>query len=118
MGNHGAAWEDRLSELADYPQNQGHTMFPATAKTPSWLSGSPTKGQVYLWGKTSSMTLSAIQELESLGFEWTYYWPCLGDRLGLPTSAKSEDVQCFINCYSGRNTKLGRWVDRDPGSLI
>jgi transcription elongation factor len=117
MGNHGAAWEDRLSELADYPRNHGTAMFPATAKTPSWLSGSRTKGQVYLRGKTSAMTLSAIQELESLGFRMDLLLAAWEDRLGLPTSQNLKTCN-VLSALQWENTKLGRWVDRDPGSLI
>jgi hypothetical protein len=47
MGSASAStWEDRLSELADYRKIHGTAMFlVATVETPSWLSGSQTKGR-------------------------------------------------------------------------
>jgi hypothetical protein len=68
------AWEDRLSELADYRKINGHYNVPGNCSEQTKLARWVARQRYYYrWqaeGKTSSMTLSRIRELESLGFEW------------------------------------------------
>jgi hypothetical protein len=72
--SHGAAWENRLSELADYCKSHGHCNVPQRCsenpKLGKWVSKQRTEYKLYLEGKTSPMTPSRILELESLGFVW------------------------------------------------
>jgi hypothetical protein len=59
-----------VCELADYRKIHGHCNVPtSTAKTPSWLWVDQRTQYRAPRGKTSSMTLSRIQALESLGFD-------------------------------------------------
>ena len=71
----GAAWEDRLSELADYRKIHGHCNVPVrfseNIQLGTWVSHQRSNYKLHLEGRTSPMmTLSRIQKLESLGFEW------------------------------------------------
>jgi hypothetical protein len=68
------AWEERLSELADYRKIHGHCNIPQcyseNSKLGRWVDTQKTQYRLYLEGKKSHMKFSRIQELESLGFEW------------------------------------------------
>jgi hypothetical protein len=70
-----ATWEDRLGELADFRKIYGHCNVPTSynenTKLAKWVFTQRTDyTRLHVEGKTSSMTLSRIQKLESLGFEW------------------------------------------------
>jgi hypothetical protein len=71
-----AAWEDRLSELAEYRKIHGNCNVPheysANAKLGHWVSSERQQYKLYLEGKISSMITHRIQELKSLGFEWVH----------------------------------------------
>jgi hypothetical protein len=69
------AWEDRLSELTDCRKIYGHCNIPIKSysentKLGEWVGHQRTQYRKHLEGETSPMTLSRIQKLESLGFEW------------------------------------------------
>jgi hypothetical protein len=70
---HGAAWEDRLSELADYRKIHGHCNVPhcysENTKLGYWVAGQKINYKLHRAGKKSPMTTSRIQALKSLGFE-------------------------------------------------
>jgi hypothetical protein len=72
-----AAWDDRLSDLTDYRKLHGHCNVPRgyseNTKLAKWVSHQRTNYKLHLDGKTSSMTLPRIQELESLGFAWNIH---------------------------------------------
>jgi hypothetical protein len=80
-----SAWEDRLIELADYRKIHGHCNVPKNysenRKLATWVSNQRTKYRLYQEGKRSPMTLSRIQALESLGFEWDSRGATWEDRL-------------------------------------
>jgi hypothetical protein len=70
-----AAWDDRLNELADYRKIHGHCNVPKkyseNTKLGQWVIHQRYQYKLHLEGKTSYMTTLRIQELESLGFEWS-----------------------------------------------
>jgi hypothetical protein len=74
MDIYGAAWKDRLSELADYRKINGHCNVPykysESIKLAHWVSKQRQLYKLYREEKKSSMTLYRIHELESLCFEW------------------------------------------------
>jgi hypothetical protein len=67
-------WGDRLSELAGYRKIHGHCNVPKNysenSKLAHWVVTQRTQYRLHLAGKTTWMTLSRIQELDSMGFEW------------------------------------------------
>jgi hypothetical protein len=85
-GIHGAAWEDRLSELADYCKVHGHYNVPQSynenAKLGNWVMKQRRQYRLHLAGEPSQMTLPRIQALESLGFEWK---PSISRGKGTPS---------------------------------
>jgi hypothetical protein len=110
------AWEDRLSELADYREIHGHCNVPyncsENAKLARWVSRQRNIYRLHAEGKTSHMTTFRIQELESLGFEWsriggTDAW---GDRLSELADYRKIHGHCNVPQKYSENTKLGRWV--------
>jgi hypothetical protein len=78
-------WEDRLSELADFRKIHGHCNVPfkysENGKLGAWVRYQRRQYKLHLRGKSSFMSLSRIQELESLGFEWK---PSIGQEKGTP----------------------------------
>jgi hypothetical protein len=110
----GTAWKDRFSELADYRKIHGHCNVPQrcseNVKLGHWVLKQKMNYRLHLKGKESLMTLSRIQELESLGFEWDSRGAAWADRLSELSDYRKIHGHCNVpNRYSG-NTKLGTWV--------
>jgi hypothetical protein len=86
------AWEDRLSELADYRKIHGHCNVPhryiENTKLGKWVGTQRTNYRLHLEGKPSPMTLPRIQALQSLGFEWKH---SLGRTKGTPKKLSLDD---------------------------
>jgi hypothetical protein len=82
------AWEDRLSELADYRKVHGHCNVPknytGNAKLFTWVTHQRSQYSLHLKGITSQITLPRIQALERLGFEWK---PSSSRRRGITKKA-------------------------------
>jgi hypothetical protein len=74
-----AAWEDRLSELADYRKIYGHCNVPRpkssseNTKLFHWVTTQRSQYSLHVKGKKSPMTTLRIHALESLGFKWKLY---------------------------------------------
>jgi hypothetical protein len=72
----GPAWEDRLSEFADFRRIHGHCNVPynysKNTKLTRWVITQMTNYNKHRQGKTSSMTTYRIQALERLGFELAF----------------------------------------------
>jgi hypothetical protein len=107
-------WEDRLSELADCRKIHGHCNVPKghseNTKLSVWVGTQRHQYRLHLKGKTSSMTLSRIQKLEGLGFEWdsrVTYWE---DRLSELTDYRKLHGNCNVPKCHSENTKLAYWV--------
>jgi hypothetical protein len=69
--SYGAAWEDRLSELADYRKIHGHCNVPnrysENKKLGWWVGTQRMHYRLNQEGKKSWMTLSRIKKLEGYG---------------------------------------------------
>jgi hypothetical protein len=69
-------WEDRLGELVEYRKIHGHCNVPRkyneNAKLGMWVKNQRQTYSLHQDGKPSQITLSRIQALESLGFEWGF----------------------------------------------
>jgi hypothetical protein len=114
------AWEDRLSELAEYRKIHGHCNVPKTysenAKLGFWFTNQRGNYRLHKEGKTSPMTTFRIQELESLGFEWRVCVNTKEDRLSELADYRKIHGHCnFPKNYSG-NAKLRKWVGRQRGN--
>jgi hypothetical protein len=70
----GAAWGNRLSELADYREIHGHCNVPQNyngkCRRANWVDCQRKEYRAYGKGKRSFITLPRIQALERMGFEW------------------------------------------------
>jgi hypothetical protein len=108
------AWEDRLSELADYRKIYGHCNVPKNysenTKLGSWVGSQKKQYRLHKDGKTSPMTLSRIQELESLGFEWGVCVTPWEDRLSELVDYRKIHGHCNVPKNYSENTKLAKWV--------
>jgi hypothetical protein len=58
------------------------------------------------------MTLSRMQELESLGFEWSFYSTACEDRLSELADYRKIHRHCNVPQLYSENSKLGRWVQK------
>jgi hypothetical protein len=111
-----SAWEDRLSELADYHKIHGHcnvTKYCSgeNTKLGEWVATQRTHYRLHLEGKISQITLPRIQALESLGFEWVIYVTTWEDRLSELADYRKIHGHCNIPQRHSENAKLGRWVN-------
>jgi hypothetical protein len=110
----GKAWENHLSELADYCKVHGHCNVPwndsENAKLGRWIGKQRTQYRFYQEGKTSSLTTFRIQKLESLGFEWDSFGAAWEDRLSELADYRKEHGHCNVPQSYSENAKLARWV--------
>jgi hypothetical protein len=108
-----AAWEDRLSELADYRKIHGHChvhqIYKENRKLGAWVTTQRNHYRLHLEGKASQITLSRMQALESLGFEWgvCVTWE---DRLSELADYRKIHGHCNVPKNYSESTKLGDWV--------
>ena len=109
----GTAWEDRLSDLADYRNIQGHCNVPfncnENTRLATWVGHQRTNYKLHLKGKISPMTLSRVQALESMGFEWEVFTAWEG-RLGELADYRKIHRHCNVPTNYGKNMKLANWV--------
>jgi predicted chitinase len=112
----GAAWDDRLSELADYRKIHGHCNAPANYsenfKLGYWVSKQRCQFRLHAEGKRSEMTLPRIQALESLGFEWDSLGAAWDDRLSELADYRKIHGHCNVPYKYSENSKLGYWVSK------
>jgi hypothetical protein len=110
----GPAWEDRLSELADYRKIHGHCNVPRrdneNTKLGKWVANQRSNYRLQVEGKTSAMTTFRIQELESLGFKWDCSGPTWEDRLSELADYRKIHGHCNVPTSRSENTKLAKWV--------
>ncbi len=111
----GTAWEDRLSELADYRKIHGHCNVPRNHSENSKLANWVKKQRSNYWlqqaGKKSHMTLFRIKDLESLDFEWTVcVTTAWEDRLSELADYRKIQGHCNVPTRYSENTKLAKWV--------
>jgi hypothetical protein len=107
--NVSSAWEDRLSELADYRKIHVHCNVPTSYSENNqlgiWVSNQRRDYNKHRQEKTSpTMTTYRIQALESLGFEWK---PSTGRRKVEPKKPSIDD-----HAYFGIGTLLVK--ERNP----
>jgi hypothetical protein len=109
-----SAWEDRLSELADYRKIHGHcnvfTSYSENTELAKWVAKQRYQYWLHLVGKKSLINISRIQVLESLGFEWGVCVTPWEDRLGELADYRKIHGHCNVPQRCSQNTKLGRWV--------
>jgi hypothetical protein len=109
-----ATWEDRLSELSDYRKIHGHCNVPRryseNAKLGTWARKQRYNYRLHSEGKTSPMTLSRIQELESMGFEWDSHGTAWEDRLSELADYRGIHGHCNVPQKYNESSKLAYWV--------
>jgi hypothetical protein len=110
----GTAWEDHLSELADYRKVHGHCNVPQkcseNAKLGTWVAKQRSQYRLHLKGKTSQIILSRLLALKSLGFEWGSRATAFEDRLSELTDYRKVHGHCNVPQKCSENAKLGTWV--------
>jgi hypothetical protein len=90
------AWEDRLSELADYRNINGNCNVPTVQKTPSWLVGRPGSITGCPGRKEIANDSFRIPVIGSLGFDGTAITTWRDRLSGLPNIAKSTVTAMFL----------------------
>jgi transposase-like protein len=109
-----SAWEDRLSELAEYRKIHGHCNVPRSysenVKLANWVSTQKKHYKLHLEGKPSQITLPRIQKLESLGFEWDSRSANWEGSLSELADYRKIHGHCNVPNRYSENTKLGQWV--------
>jgi hypothetical protein len=114
------AWEDLLSELADYRKIHGNCNVPQSycenAKLSKWVATQRSNYRLQVKGKESQMILHRVQALESLGFEWE---PFIGQGKGTrKTPSLDDDMRRVhkksVNSRQGENYQL----ETSPSTVI
>jgi hypothetical protein len=109
----GSAWEDRLSELADYCKLHRHCNVPRNStKLGSWVRTQRNQYKLHQEGKTSSITPFRIQELESLGFEWDSFGTAWERRISELVGYRKEHGHCIVPRNYSENTTLANWAQK------
>jgi hypothetical protein len=107
-----ATWD--LSELVDYRKIDGHCNVPMNySENPqlgTWVSEQRKHYNLQVKGMKSHMTLSRIQALESLDFEWDCYGAAWKDHLSGLADYRKEHGHCNVPQKYSENLQLGRWV--------
>jgi hypothetical protein len=109
------AWEERLSELADYRKIHGHCNVPKryseNIQLGTWVGTQRKQYKLHEEGKKSRITLSRIKELENLGFEWRLVsvttWEA---RLSELADYRKIHGHCNVPKLYSENIQLGTWV--------
>jgi hypothetical protein len=108
----GCAWKDRLSELADYQKFHGHcnvpTKYSENAKLGTWVANQRSQHSLHRKGETSPMTLSRIEALEGLGFEWRGCGATWEDRLDELADYRKVHGHCNVPGKHSEYAELGR----------
>jgi predicted chitinase len=104
----------RLSELAEYRRLHGHCNVPnrysENTKMAHWVVTQRKQYKVYQEGKKSSLTLSRIQELENMGFEWDVLGVTWQSRLSELADYRKLYGHCNVPQRYSENIQLGTWV--------
>jgi hypothetical protein len=111
----GATWEDRLSELADYRKIHGHCNVPynnsESIQLGRWVGTQRGNYRLHQEGNRSpQMTLSRIQALENLGFEWDSHGAAWEYRLSELTDYRKIHGHCNVPNRYIENIQLVYWV--------
>jgi hypothetical protein len=104
------SWEDRFSELAEYHRIDRHCNVPQRTKLGSWVSKQKNLYKLHREGKKSPMTLSRIQKLESLSFEWDNRGTTWGKRLSELADYRKIYGHCNVPVRYSENLQLGMWA--------
>ena len=99
-------WIERFQELQSYKTMHGHCNVPTMSWTLGrWVNRQRTQYRLLKERKTFHMTDGRVQNLESIGFQWSYHsWDCRFQELQL---YKAEHRHCNVPIKSGT---LGQWV--------
>jgi hypothetical protein len=112
----GAAWEDRLSELADYRKIHGHCNVPQlyseNTRLGTWVMTQRTNYRLYREGKKTHMTTFRIKELDSLGFEWGVCFNAWEKRFSELADYRKIHGHCNVPQSYSENIQLGNWVTK------
>jgi hypothetical protein len=112
--SHGGTWEDLLSDLTDYRKIHGHCSVPqnnsGNTQLANWVHTQRKQYRLHLEGKKSSLTLSHIEELESLDFEWDSHGAAWEHRLHDLAAYHKIHGHCNVPPSYKENTKLSEWV--------
>jgi hypothetical protein len=105
-----------LSELADYRKIHGHCnvteSYSENTELATWVGTQRINYRLHLEGKTSSITFSRIQELESLGFEWNSHGATWEDLFSELAYYHKIHGHCDVPENYSKNTKLADWIVR------
>jgi hypothetical protein len=97
------AWEDRLSELADYREVHGHCnvrkSYSENSKLANWVATQRSNYKLYREGKTSHMTPSRIKELDSMGFDWESRASSRDDRHGASWEDRLSELADYCEIF-------------------
>lgn len=73
--SHNTIWEQRIAEIEEFRRLHGHVTVPSTykenMKLATWVKQQRRQYKLFSQGRPSNITLERIEQLQSLGFEWS-----------------------------------------------
>jgi len=70
-------WEQRMTDLQEFKKQNGHCMvprsYPPNPQLSAWVATQRKNYNRRQAGKTPSLSVSRIKELEEVGFVWSYW---------------------------------------------
>lgn len=73
--SHNTTWERRIEELREYKKVHGHVSVPTSykenMKLATWVKQQRRQYKLFCQGRPSNITLERIDQLQSMGFEWS-----------------------------------------------
>ncbi|OEU05805.1 hypothetical protein FRACYDRAFT_153343, partial [Fragilariopsis cylindrus CCMP1102] len=109
-------FDDRLAQLADYKEKNGHCIVPQSfqgyGNLGQWVDNQRQEYKKYKESKPSNMTDERIRELEKLDFKWRICTKLnFEDRLAQLADYKEKNGHCIVPQSFQGNGKLGQWVN-------
>jgi hypothetical protein len=110
----GAIWKDCLRQLAEYRNSHKHCNIPKNysenTHLATWVANQRKQYKLHLKKKPSQMTLSRIQELERLDFQWDSRSATWDGLLSELAAFRETHKHCNVPRSYSKNIKLAHWV--------
>lgn len=73
--SHNTIWERRIADLEEFRRHHGHVTVPTSykqnTKLATWVKQQRRQYKLFCQGRPSNITLDRIEQLQSMGFEWS-----------------------------------------------
>ena len=116
-----AKWNDRLFELKDFKEENGHCLVPQRyQQLGKWVHNQRQQYSLFKKGEDSAMTQERIAKLNEIGFVWDASDMCPAQineaawtaRFAELVAYKTRHNNCLVPAKYEANKQLAKWVDK------